>query len=110
MLYTHAKFSIQGYVGGIREVGMTLKIRISTKESWKDRETGERKDRESWNTVTMFERTPGFTYIKENLRKGDLVTAEGKIFEASYDKDGHTVYETTLAAELVAIIPTGKGE
>ena len=60
MLYTHAKFSIQGYVGAIREVGKTLKIRISTKESWKDRESGERKDRESWNTVTMFERTPGF--------------------------------------------------
>ncbi|MFN8679963.1 single-stranded DNA-binding protein (plasmid) [Paracoccus versutus] len=110
MLYTHAKFSIQGYVGAIREVGKTLKIRISDTESWKDRDTGERKERVSWNTVTLFERTPGFAYIKENLRKGDLVTVEGKLSESSYEKDGHQVYETTLAADLFAIIPTGRAE
>lgn len=64
----------------------------------------------SWNTVTLFERTPGFAYIKENLRKGDLVTVEGKLSESSYEKDGHQVYETTLAADLFAIIPTGRAE
>lgn len=110
MLYTHAKFGIQGYVGAIREVGNALKVRISKTESWKDRDSGERKERTIWNTVTLFERTPGFAWIKENLKKGDLVMIEGQIFESSYEKAGEKIYETTLAADLVAIIPTGKGE
>ena len=44
------------------------------------------------------------------LKKGDLVMVEGQIFESSYEKDGQTVYETTVAADNLAIIPTGKGE
>lgn len=110
MFYTYAKFGIQGYVGSIREVGKTLKIRISKTESWKDRESGERQERTIWNTVTLFERTPGFAWIKENLQKGDLVMVEGQIFESSYEKEGQTIYETTVAADNLAIIPTGKGE
>lgn len=109
MFYTYAKFGIQGYVGAVREVGKTLKIRISKNESWKDRESGERKDRTNWNTVTVFERAPGFAWLKENLKKGDLVMVEGQIFESSYEKDGQEVYETTIAADHVAVIPTGKG-
>ena len=35
---------------------------------------------------------------------------EGQIFESSYEKEGQTIYETTVAADNLAIIPTGKGE
>ena len=110
MFYTYAKFGIQGYVGAVRTVGKTLKVRVSKTESWKNKESGERQDRTIWNTLTVFERTPGFAWIKENLKVGDLVMVEGQVSETSYEKDGATVYETTLAVDLLAVIPTGKGE
>ena len=109
MRYTHAKFQVQGYVGAVREVGKTLKIRISRTESRKDRESGDRQERTTWNTVTVFERMPGAAWIKENLKPGDLVSVEGNFFESSYSRDGGTVYETTLAADFLAVIPTGRG-
>ena len=110
MFYTYAKFGIQGYVGTIREVGSALKVRISQTESWKDRDSGERKERTIWNTVTVFERNPGFAWLKENLKVGDLVMVEGRLSETSYEKDGAKIFDTTLAADHFAIIPTGKGQ
>lgn len=108
MRFTFAKFHIQGYVGNVREVGKTLKLRISRTESWKDRQTGERQERTTWATVTIFENMPGFSWIKEHLKAGDLVSVQGNIFESSYDKNGSTLYDTTLSADEVAILPTGK--
>lgn len=92
MHFTHAKFTAIGWVGTLREVGKTLKIRISKTESWKDRESGERRDRTIWNTVTVFENTPGYAWLKENLKVGDLVTIEGELFEDSYEKDGQKIF------------------
>ena len=106
MFYTYAEVSLQGYVGAIREVGKTLKIRISHTESWKA--DGERKERTIWNVVTVFENTPGFEWIKANIKKGDLIMVRGRVSESSYEKDAATIYETTLAADSVARIPTGK--
>lgn len=107
MHFTHAKFQIQGYVGSAREIGKTLKVRVSKTDTWKDND-GQRQERTIWNTVTLFERTPGFAWIRDNLKVGDLVTIEGNVFDTSYEKDGQTVYETTLAADTLSIIPTGK--
>lgn len=106
MFCTYAEVTLQGYVGAIREVGKTLKIRISHTEAWKV--DGERKERTIWNVVTVFESMPGFEWIKANIKKGDLVMVRGRVSESSYEKDGATIYETTLAADSVARIPTGK--
>ena len=106
MFYTYADLALQGYVGAVREVGKTLKIRISHTESWKA--DGEKKERTHWNTVTVFESTPGFEWIKTNIKKGDLIMVRGRVSESSYEKDSVTIYETTLAAESLALIPTGK--
>ena len=107
MHFTHANFQILGYVGTIREVGKTLKVSVSKTETWKDN-SGQRMERTIWNTVTLFERTPGFAWIKDNLKVGDLVKIEGNVFDTSYEKDGQTHYDTTLAADTLFIIPTGK--
>ena len=106
LFYTYAEVVLQGYVGAVREVGRTLKIRISHTEAWKV--DGERKERTIWNVVTVFENTPGFEWIKANIKKGDLIMVRGRVSESSYEKDSVTIYETTLAAESLALIPTGK--
>ena len=110
MLYTHAEFQIQGYVGRRTELGggKVLKVSIAATDSWRDKDSGELRERTDWNTVTLFERTPGFAWIKDNLKVGDLVKIEGNVFDTSYEKDGQTHYDTTLAADTLFIIPTGK--
>ena len=108
MHFTHANFQILGYVGTIREVGKTLKVRVSKTETWKDN-SGQRMERTIWNTVTLFERsTAGFAWLKENLKPGDLVHVRGRIGESNYAKDGQTVYETSLTADRFAVVPVGK--
>ncbi len=113
MFYTFAEFQIQGYVGRKAELGngKVLKVSIAATDSWKDKESGAQRERTDWNTVTLFERsTPGFAWLKENLQPGDLVHARGRIAEGKYEKDGQTVYETSLTADRLAVVPTGKDE
>ena len=72
MLYTHAEFQIQGYVGRRTELGggKVLKVSIAATDSWRDKDSGELRERTDWNTVTLFERsTTGFAWLKENLQK-----------------------------------------
>ena len=111
MLYTFAEFQSQGYVGRRTELGggKVLKVSIAATDSWKDKDSGELRERTDWNTVTLFERsTTGFAWLKENLKPGDLVHVRGRIAESNYEKDGQTVYETSLAADRFAVVPTGK--
>ncbi|XQZ30824.1 single-stranded DNA-binding protein (plasmid) [Paracoccus yeei] len=111
MLYTFAEFQIQGYVGRRTELGggKVLKVSIAATDSWKDKDSGELRERTDWNTVTLFERsTAGFAWLKENLKPGDLVHVRGRIGESNYAKDGQTVYETSLTADRFAVVPVGK--
>src|SRR3546814_16616352 len=58
--------------------GKVCNIRIATSESWKDRNTGERKDRTEWHTVAIF--SEGLVNVAERfLRKGRKVYVEGKL-------------------------------
>ncbi|WP_299481163.1 single-stranded DNA-binding protein [uncultured Paracoccus sp.] len=113
MFYTFAEFQIQGYVGRKVELGngKVLKVSIAATDSWKDKESGEPRERTDWNTVTLFERsTAGFSWLKENLQPGDLVHVRGRIAEGKYDKNGQAVYETALTADRFAVVPVGKAE
>lgn len=53
-------------------------MRIATSESWKDRNTGERKERVEWHSVAIF--SEGLAGLAEKyLRKGSKVYIEGKL-------------------------------
>ena len=47
MLYTHAEFQIQGYVGRRTELGggKVLKVSIAATDSWRDKDSGELRER-----------------------------------------------------------------
>lgn len=107
-MFTCAEFQIIGRIGSVREVGPTLKISIAANERWTDRQTGEAKEKTRWNTVTVFDRNPGFAWLKENLVEGDVVRAIGTMEDDEYEKDGVKVYTTLLKADRVSVIPTGK--
>jgi single-strand DNA-binding protein len=107
-MFTFAEFQIQGHVGKITPVGRALRISIAATERWTDRETGEVREKTRWNTVTLWDNARGFDWIRTNLATGDLVHCRGDVEQASYDKDGQTVYTVDLRAEALSVIPTGR--
>ena len=58
--------------------GKICNLRIATSESWKDRQTGERKERTEWHSVVL--QNEGLAGVAERyLRKGSKVYIEGTL-------------------------------
>jgi single-strand DNA-binding protein len=62
-------------------------INLATSESWKDKTSGEWKEKTEWHKVVVFNQNLVKT-IEANLHKGDLVHVEGALQTREYDKDG----------------------
>ena len=70
-------------------------LSIATSESWKDKTTGERKERTEWHRVVVF--AQGIVSIAEQyLRKGDKVYIEGQLETRSWEQDGQKKYTTEV--------------
>ncbi len=68
---------------------------VATSESWKDKATGERKERTEWHRVVVFNQ--GLMNVCENyLKKGSKVYIEGQMETRSWEKDGQKVYTTEV--------------
>lgn len=74
-------------------------LAIATSESWKDRNTGERKEKTEWHRVVIF--NENLTRIaKEYLRKGSKVYIEGQLQTRKWtDKDGLEKYSTEIVLQ-----------
>ena len=74
-------------------------LRIATWENWKDRNTGERRERTEWHSVAIF--SEGLVRVCEQyLRKGSKVYIEGKLQTRKWqDKDGQDRYSTEVALQ-----------
>ena len=71
---------------------------LATSESWKDKNTGERKERTEWHNIVIFNEGIG-KIAEQYLRKGSKVHLEGQIQSRKYtDKEGveRTSYEIVL--------------
>ncbi|PWB93880.1 single-stranded DNA-binding protein [Methylosinus sporium] len=61
---------------------------VATTESWRDRNTGERKDRTEWHNVSIFNENLG-KIAEQYCRKGSKIYLEGQLQTREYqDKDG----------------------
>ena len=72
---------------------------IATSESWKDKETGERKERTEWHRIVIF--SPGLVNIvKQYLNKGSKVYIEGALQTRKWeDNDGKERYSTEIVLQ-----------
>lgn len=76
--------------------GQVCNLSVATSESWKDKNTGERKERVEWHNVVI--QSEGLVRIAQQyLKKGSKVLIEGKNRTRSYEKDGVTRYTTEIA-------------
>ncbi|WP_375197653.1 single-stranded DNA-binding protein [Sphingobium sp.] len=79
--------------------GKVCNIRIATSESWKDRNSGERKERTEWHSVAIF--SEGLAGVAERyLRKGSKVYIEGKLQTRKWqDQSGNDRYTTEVVLQ-----------
>ena len=97
--------------------GKVCNLRLAVTEKWKDKTSGERKERTEWIQVAIF--NDGLVGVAERyLHKGSKVLVQGKMQTRKWqDKDGNDRYSTEIVlqgydAKLVMLdgAPDGKRE
>ena len=77
-------------------------ISIATSESWKDKQTGEKKEATEWHNIVFFGKVAEIA--AEYLKKGSKVYVEGKLKTDKYDKEGVTHYSTKIIANQMQML------
>src|SRR3954451_23324577 len=79
--------------------GKVVNLRIATSESWKDRNTGEKKEKTEWHSVAIF--NEGLANVAERyLRKGSKVYIEGALQTRKWtDQAGVEKYSTEIVLQ-----------
>jgi single-strand DNA-binding protein len=77
--------------------GRIANLRIATSENWKDRQTGERKERTEWHSVVI--QSDGLVGVVERfLRKGSKIYIEGQLRTRKWqDQSGNDRYTTEIS-------------
>ena len=79
--------------------GKLANLRIATSESWKDRQTGDRKERTEWHSIAIM--GEGLVGVAERfLRKGSKVYIEGQLRTRKWqDQGGNDRYSTEVVLQ-----------
>jgi single-strand DNA-binding protein len=79
--------------------GKVANLRIATSETWKDKNTGERREKTEWHTVAIFQE--GLVRVVEQyLKKGAKVYIEGKLQTRKWqDQSGADRYSTEVVLQ-----------
>ena len=99
------KVILVGNLGADPEIRQTkdgkpiANLRVATSESWKDRNTGERREKTEWHRVVIF--NEGLTRVVEQyLRKGSKVYLEGQLQTRKWqDQSGNDRYSTEVVLQ-----------
>jgi single-strand DNA-binding protein len=89
--------------------GMTVaNIRVATSENWKDKQSGENKERTEWHNVAMFGRLGEIA--GEYLKKGSKVYIEGSLRTRKWqDKQGNDRYTTEIIGNEMQMLDSRGG-
>jgi single-strand DNA-binding protein len=93
--------------------GKVCNLRIATSENWKDRATGERKERTEWHSVAIFNENLA-RIAEQYLRKGSKVYLEGQLETRKWqDQSGQDRYSTEVVLRAIGsqmVLLDGRGE
>ena len=84
--------------------GRIANLRLATSENWKDKNTGERKERTEWHTVVL--QSDGLVGVAERyLRKGSKVYIEGQLRTRKWqDASGNDRYSTEVSVGMNGVL------
>ena len=76
--------------------GKVVNLRLATSETWKDKQSGERKEKTEWHSVAIFNENLG-RIAEQYLKKGSNVYIEGQLETRKYqDQSGQDRYSTEV--------------
>jgi single-strand DNA-binding protein len=87
--------------------GAVTNISIATSKAWKDRDSGEQKEKTEWHRVVFFNRLAEIA--GEYLKRGSKVYVEGELRTSKYEKDGQTHYSTEIVANEMQMLDSRTG-
>jgi single-strand DNA-binding protein len=103
------KVIVVGNLGNDPEVRYTpsgsavATISVATSDSWKDKQTGEQREKTEWHRIVMFNRLGEIA--GEYLRKGSQVYIEGKLQTRKWqDQSGNDRYTTEIVANTMQML------
>ena len=116
---SHNRHEMIGRLGADPEVrignsGDTIvNMRVVTSDTWRDRATGEKKEKSEWHSVVIFNQHIAKT-AEQYLKKGNIVFIAGKIRTRKWeDQNGNTRYSTETVLESfggeLELLPQGNG-
>jgi single-strand DNA-binding protein len=86
-------------VKSMQNGGKIVNLRLATTESWKDRNSGERREKTEWHSVAIFNEGLGRT-AEQYLRKGSKVYIEGQLQTRKWqDQSGADRYSTEIVLQ-----------
>lgn len=95
------KVTLIGNLGADPEIrtlndgGQVANLRIATSETWRDKASGERREKTEWHRVTVWGGSA--KYLQAAAQKGTLVLIEGKLETRKWtDQDGNDRYSTEI--------------
>jgi len=76
-----------------------VNLRIATSENWRDKSTGERREKTEWHNVVIF--NDNIAKVAENyLKKGSKIYVEGQLQTRKWqDRDGNDRYTTEVVVQ-----------
>lgn len=108
------KAQIIGYLGRDPETrympngDAVTNFSVATTEKWKDKASGDAKERTEWHRITMFGKLAEIA--DQYLQKGARVYVEGKLTTREWeDKDGIKRYTTEIRADNLVMLGDGNG-
>ena len=94
--------------------GKVCNLRIATSETWRDKQSGERRERTEWHSVAIFSE-PLVRVAEQYLRKGSKIYVEGQLETRKWqDQSGQDRYSTEVVlrpyrSELTMLDSRGAG-
>lgn len=82
--------------------GLVANISIATSETWKDKTSGEEKEKTEWHRVVFFNKLAEIA--KDYLNKGDRAYIEGRLQTRSWEQDGLIRYSTEIVASEMQML------
>lgn len=84
-------------------------ISIATNDTWRDKNTGEKKEATEWHRVVFFRQLADI--VGKYVRKGQQIYIEGSLKTRSWEKDGQKHYATEIVASDMQMLGSkGDGE
>jgi single-strand DNA-binding protein len=82
--------------------GRVCSLRVATSDNWKDKNTGERREKTEWHSISIFEEN-AISYAENYLTKGSKIYCEGKLETRKWqDQSGNDRYSTEICLRPIS--------